>query len=69
MQRDHDVHAAAGNFFIDGLADSRLQRREIARKIDDDVALLPIHRVQLDAEFRACQIGFAPAITSHAAHF
>jgi hypothetical protein len=53
MQSDDNVHAAARDFFVNGLANSGLERGEIARKVDNDVALLPVHGVQLDAEFRA----------------
>jgi hypothetical protein len=52
---DDDVQAPARDDRIHHIADLRLQLVQLARKRDDDVALLPIHGVYLDAEFAAIE--------------
>ena len=42
---------------------------EIARKIDHNIALFSINRIQLHADSRAGVIRFATPVASHAAHF
>ena len=64
----HNVGAATGNIFVDRLTDLGLERGEIAGKIHDDVALLPIHRINLDTELRAVVIGLAAAVSGHRSH-
>jgi hypothetical protein len=39
------ICATAGNIFVDCLANARFQLNQIARQIDHDVALLPVHGV------------------------
>ena len=63
-----DVGPSARNVFVNGLTDMRLERGQVARQIDDDVALLPVHRVELDAELRAVVIGLAAAVSGHRSH-
>src|SRR5207244_3262230 len=46
----------------------RLERGQVARQIDDNVALLPVHRVELDAELRAVVIRLAAAVSGHRSH-
>ena len=66
--RRRDVRAAARKFLVDRLADARLQLGEIARQVDDDVALLSVHGIQLDTEFHSVVVDFTAAITGHRTH-
>ena len=66
---DENVGSAARNIFVDRLANARLELGQIARQIDDDVALLPVHGIEFDAELCPAVIGLAAAVTGHASHF
>src|SRR5205085_5437262 len=63
-----DIGSAAGNILVDGLANLRLERSQIARQIDDDVALFPIYGIELNAEFSAVVIRLAAAVAGHRSH-
>ena len=68
VETDDNIHPAARNIFIDGLTNTRLKLGQVARQIDHNVALLPVHGIELDAEFCTVENGLAAAITGHASH-
>ena len=65
MITDDDIGPASRDIFVDGLTNLRFERGQIARQIDDNVALLPVHGIELDAELDAVVIGFTAAISGH----
>src|SRR5206468_6175721 len=68
VKTDRCVRATARNIFVDRLANARLELNEIARQIDDDVALFPVHGIYLDSKFCSGVIGLATTVSSHASH-
>ena len=66
---DDDVGPASRNIFVDGLSNLRLERSQIARQIDHDVALLSIYGIEFDAKLSAVVIGLASTISGHRSHF
>src|SRR4029077_20627749 len=68
VKTDRRVRATTRNIFVDCLANSRLELNEITRQIDHDIALFPVHGIQLDSKFRSGVIGLATTVSSHASH-
>jgi hypothetical protein len=68
VKSDGGICPAARDIFIDCLANARFQFSEVARQIDDDIALLSVHRVELNAKFSSGVNHFSAAISSHASH-
>ena len=68
MKGNDGIGPAARNIFVDRLPNTRFELGQIARQIDDDVALLPVYRVELDAEPRPGVIGLGATVSSHASH-
>src|SRR4029077_15517955 len=64
-----DVGSSAGDVFVDRLPNSRFERDEIARQVNHDVALLSIHRIELNAKLRAAVIVLAAPLSGHRSHF
>src|SRR6202011_1025406 len=65
---DDDIGSSARNVFVDSLTNLWLERCQIARQIDDDVALLPVYGIELDAELGAVVVGLAAAVSGHRSH-
>src|SRR6266403_830764 len=68
VQRDGGIGSAARNIFVDSLPNTRFELGQIAWQIDYNVALLSVHRVELDAKFRSRVIRLGAAVSSHASH-
>jgi hypothetical protein len=68
MKTNRCARATARNIFVDCLANARLEFNEIARQINHDVALFPVHGIQLDSKFCSGVIGLATTVSSHASH-
>ena len=62
------IGPATRNIFVDRLPNTRFELGQVARQIDDDVALLPVHGVELDAKPRPGVIGLGATVSSHASH-
>ena len=62
------IGSAARDIFIDRLANARFQLSEVARQINHDVALLSVHRIELNAKFSSGMVHSTAAISSHASH-
>jgi hypothetical protein len=68
MKGDRGIGPAARDIFIDRLANARFQLSEIEWQIDHDIALLSVHRIELNAKFSPGVDHFSAAISSHASH-
>src|SRR5436309_9637552 len=68
VKRDDGIGSAARNIFVDSLPNARFELGQIARQIDNDVALFPINRVELNAKTRSGVIGLGATVSSHASH-
>jgi hypothetical protein len=68
MKTDGGVGATPRNIFVDGLANARLELDKVPRQIDHDIALFPVHGIQLDSKFCSGVIGLATTVSSHASH-
>ena len=68
VKSDRGIGPAAGDIFIDRLANARFQLGQIPRQIDHDIALFPVHRIELDAKFSSSMVRLCAAVASHASH-
>ena len=68
VKSDGGISPAARNIFIDRLANAWLELGQIAWQIDHDIALLPVHRIELDTKFCPAVIDVGTAVTGHAPH-
>jgi len=65
---DGHIQPAARDLGVDEIADAGLKLGEFAWEIDRDIALLAVHRIQLDGEFCTIVGALAPTVTGHASH-
>jgi hypothetical protein len=68
VKGDDRIRPAARNIFVNRLPNARFELGEIARQIDHNVALLSVHRVELDAKPGSSVIGLGATVSSHAPH-
>jgi hypothetical protein len=68
FQHHLDLDPSARDHLVDLVADTAFERLQLARQTEHDLRLFPVHRLQLDDDFRAVDGMFAPAVAGHGSH-